>query len=63
MTLPEISKAELLEAIREGVADAMWRMITNATQAPCADFFASIEDGVAAGIDRVHHKKPKRIQK
>jgi hypothetical protein len=55
--LPAISKEELLGAIREGVHDAMWRMITNATQMPCADFFASVEDGVAAGIERAAEKK------
>jgi hypothetical protein len=31
-------------------------MITNATMAPCADFFAAIEDGVAIGIERAQHK-------
>ena len=39
MKLPDVSKQELLDAIRDGVADAMWRMITNATSAPCADFY------------------------
>jgi hypothetical protein len=52
--IPRISKAELLDAISRGVADAIWRVATNATQAPCADFFASIEDGVAIGVERFH---------
>jgi hypothetical protein len=38
MKLPTITKDELLEAIRQGVHDAMWEMITNATQMPCHDF-------------------------
>jgi hypothetical protein len=47
--LPTVSKQELLAAIRAGVHDAMWKMITNATQAPCADFYDAVKDGVAAG--------------
>jgi hypothetical protein len=51
--LPTVSKQELLNAIRDGVADAMWRMITNATDAPCADFYDFVKDGVAEGIARL----------
>jgi hypothetical protein len=47
--LPTVSKQELLNAIRDGVADAMWRMITNATDMPCADFYDFVKDGVAEG--------------
>jgi hypothetical protein len=54
--LPRVSKAELLDAITEGVRAAMWNMITNATMAPCADFFAAVEDGVATGIERAQQK-------
>jgi hypothetical protein len=39
-------------AVREGVADAMWRMITNATDMPCADFFEMVRKGVAEGFKR-----------
>jgi hypothetical protein len=53
-----ISKQELLDAIREGVHDAMWHMISNATSMPCHDFFASIEDGVAAAIARAQSNRP-----
>jgi hypothetical protein len=53
MKLPTISKQELLGAIRDGVAEAMWRMITNATDAPCADFYNFVKDGVAEGIKRL----------
>ena len=37
---------EVYSAIREGVRDAMWMMINNATNSPCADFYQSIQDGV-----------------
>ena len=47
---------ELLGAIREGVHDAIWGMIANTTTAPCADFFAAVEDGVAAGIKQAQQK-------
>ncbi len=54
--LPKVSKQELLAAIREGVHDAIWGMITNATMAPCADFFAAVEDGVATGIEKAQQR-------
>ena len=38
------------EAVRQGVHDAVWRMITNATDMPCTDFFDAIQEGVATGI-------------
>ena len=40
---------ELLDAIRAGVHDAVWAMITNATMAPCADFYDAVQEGVAEG--------------
>jgi len=52
----QISKQELLDAIREGVHDAVWRMITNATSMPCHDFFDTVQEGVADGIERAHSK-------
>jgi hypothetical protein len=51
-SLPRVKKAELLDAIREGVRAAMWDMITNATSMPCADFYATLEEGIAIGIER-----------
>lgn len=42
----KLSRADMMEAVSEGVRRAMWEMITNATQMPCADFFASITEGV-----------------
>jgi hypothetical protein len=43
----------LCEAVREGVAGAVWRVATNATDMPSADFFASIEEGAAEGVARL----------
>jgi hypothetical protein len=47
----------LFEAIRAGVADALWRVATNATSMPCHDFYDMIKDGVADGMARVNAEK------
>jgi hypothetical protein len=41
------------DAIAEGVYRAMWEMITNATDAPCADFYATIERAAEAACERM----------
>lgn len=33
-------------AVREGVRDAFWQALTNASDMPCTDTFQSIRDGV-----------------
>ena len=38
------------EAIRQGTKEAMWQMITNATDAPCADFYDSIKSAANSAI-------------
>jgi hypothetical protein len=53
MELPAISKQELLNAIRGGVHDAVRRMITNATDIPCAVFYDTLKEGVAMGIEEL----------
>lgn len=40
----------LYDAIRKGVADAIFRVATNATDAPCADFYECIKEGVREGV-------------
>ena len=50
MDLSNLDQERVYEAISKGVEDAMWRMITNATDAPCNDFFESIKEGVSAAI-------------
>jgi hypothetical protein len=44
--LPRVSPDEFLQAIREGVHDAFWEMITNATGMPCHDFYDAVQQGV-----------------
>ena len=46
----------MFEAIRQGVADAIWRVATNATDAPCKDFYDTIKEGVTAGVARLDIK-------
>ena len=48
-----LDSAGVYEAIAEGVKRAMWQMMTNATSAPCADFYQMVKDGTQAGIERV----------
>jgi hypothetical protein len=36
----------MMDAISEGVRRAIWQIATNGTQMPCADFYASITEGV-----------------
>jgi hypothetical protein len=55
--LPRVSKEELLGAIRDGVHDAIWHMITNATDMPCHDFYDTVKDGVAEGIERAQRQQ------
>lgn len=48
----------ILEAIAEGVDRAIYRMITNATDMPCADFYDTIEKAARASIyNAVSEKK------
>lgn len=49
--LDGIDEEKILDAIRKGVCDAMWRMITNATAMPGGDFFEMVKQGVEDGID------------
>ena len=57
----ELSKDELKEAVTEGVRRAFWDMITNATQAPCADFFDSVKDGVKEAVERMDFNQPNTV--
>lgn len=57
MKIPPAEDRELIfEAIAEGVDRAMWRMITNGTQMPCNDFFATIKEAVNEAMERVVDK-------
>jgi hypothetical protein len=46
----ELEPAKVYEAIAEGVDRAMWRMITNATDMPCQDFYDTLEKAAKAAI-------------
>lgn len=52
----EVPRSLLLQAIREGVSDAIWRIATNATGTPCADFFEMIKEGMKEGMESLHTK-------
>jgi hypothetical protein len=46
----DVTSRQFLDAVREGVHDAEWQMITNATMMPCADFFDTIKDAVKEAV-------------
>ncbi|MCX7178010.1 MAG: hypothetical protein NTX56_04305 [Proteobacteria bacterium] len=50
MTQIKLSREDMMNAIRMGVADGIFRIATNATDTPCEDFFGSIKDGVREAI-------------
>lgn len=54
--LQEMGDGALYRAFAEGVSEAMWRMMTNATVAPCADFYEAITNGIAKGIEEAASK-------
>jgi hypothetical protein len=49
-SLDNLDPERVYEAIADGVHTAIWRMITNATSAPCADFYHHVKQGVADAI-------------
>ena len=44
---------KVYEAIAEGVDRAIWRMISNATDMPCHDFYATIEKAAKEAFEKV----------
>lgn len=46
-----LDNKELMEAISDGVQKAFWKLFTNDTDAPCADFYDAISKGAAKGIE------------
>lgn len=49
----KLDPEKVYEAISKGVEDAIWRMITNATDAPCQDFYDSIEKGAREAFKNI----------
>lgn len=41
------------DAIQRGMYDAIWSVATNATGAPCADFYDFIKDGVKEAVEQL----------
>ena len=52
-----IRTEQFMDAIRNGVKDAIWGIATNATSAPCADFYDSIKEGVEQAMEHVTFEK------
>lgn len=53
MNIGDLEEHQIMQAIRDGVADAIWRIATNATDMPCADFYAAIAKGAEEGVVRM----------
>lgn len=50
MDFEDLDEEKVYEAIRQGVADGIFRIATNASDMPTHDFFNSIKDGVKAAV-------------
>lgn len=50
----QISKDEFLRAVSEGVENAIWSMITNATTCPCTDFYETIQKAAENAFSKLH---------
>lgn len=47
----QLDSEELSKAVSDGVQKAFWKLFTNDTDAPCADFYDAISKGVAKGFE------------
>lgn len=45
-----LTAKDVFEAIRDGTSAGIWRIATNATHMPCADFYDSIKEGVTQAM-------------
>jgi hypothetical protein len=50
---PALDPDKVYRAISQGVYDAIWRMITNATQMPCADFYDTIKEAAREAFSQM----------
>ena len=55
-----LSRADMMEAVSEGVRRAIWDIATNATTMPCVDFYASIAEGVTKAHVEIGGETPRR---
>jgi len=49
----KLDPEKVYEAIAEGVERAIWRMITNATDMPCQDFYDTIEKAAKEAFEKM----------
>lgn len=49
----KLDPEKVYKAIREGVEDAMWRMIRSATDMPGDDFYYFVKEGVKEAIEKI----------
>ena len=49
----KLEPKRVYEAIAEGVDRAIWRMITNATDMPCRDFYDTVEKATREAFEKV----------
>ena len=56
MTDVRITGTAVIEAITEGIRLGFMDMVRNGTDAPCADFYAAVQDGIEKGMEGVRWK-------
>ena len=49
----ELDVERVYESIEKGVYKAIWAIATNATDAPCSDFYHHIKEGVRQAMEKV----------
>lgn len=63
MKMTDLEPELVYEAIRDGVADGIFRVATNATQMPTNDFFYMIETGVKKGIEALGRRVNIKVER
>lgn len=48
----KIIRDPFLNAVESGVYNAMWSLMTNATDMPCTDFYEMIKQGVESALEK-----------
>lgn len=49
----KLSTEQMMDAISNGVRQAIWDVMTNNTDMPCADFYDAIKNGVTAAHENI----------
>ncbi|MBT8169663.1 hypothetical protein [Falsiruegeria litorea] len=50
---PQTAPGDLHEAVQDGTRQAIWDIATNATGAPCADFYDALQRGVEEAVTNI----------